>query len=107
MKHEYGSVEYEGDDFYLYHNTDVLMNRFTEWMCAQIMHTGPYDDEPGDIIRAFFYVFNIFFHQYFSCPFDLPVPYVPLILHNLARERYDHPLFDERCNEGFKTSVSL
>jgi cell filamentation protein len=28
MRHEYGGVEYEGGDFYLYHDTDVLMNRF-------------------------------------------------------------------------------
>ena len=28
MRHEYGGVEYEGDDFYLYHDTGVLMNRF-------------------------------------------------------------------------------
>jgi cell filamentation protein len=28
MKYEYGSIEYEGDDFYCYPNTTVLMNRF-------------------------------------------------------------------------------
>lgn len=28
MKYEYGSVEYEGDDFYCYPDTKVLMNRF-------------------------------------------------------------------------------
>ena len=28
MRHEYVGVEYEGGDFYLYHDTDVLMNRF-------------------------------------------------------------------------------
>jgi len=28
MKYEYGDVDYEGDDFYLYHDTNVLMNCF-------------------------------------------------------------------------------
>ena len=28
MKYEYGGVEYEGDDFYCYPNTNVLMNQF-------------------------------------------------------------------------------
>jgi len=28
MKYEYGGVDYEGDDFYQYHDTNVLMNRF-------------------------------------------------------------------------------
>ena len=28
MKYEYGGVEYEGDDFYCYPDTNVLMNRF-------------------------------------------------------------------------------
>ncbi len=28
MKYEYGNVEYEGDDFYCYPGTKVLMNRF-------------------------------------------------------------------------------
>lgn len=27
MKYEYGGVEYEGDDFYCYPETKVLMNR--------------------------------------------------------------------------------
>jgi len=28
MKYEYGGVDYEGDDFYMYPSTNVLMNRF-------------------------------------------------------------------------------
>jgi hypothetical protein len=28
MKYDYGNVEYEGDDFYCYPDTKVLMNRF-------------------------------------------------------------------------------
>jgi len=28
MKYDYGGIDYEGDDFYSYHGTNVLMNRF-------------------------------------------------------------------------------
>ena len=28
MKYDYGGVEYEGDDFYCYHGSNVLLNKF-------------------------------------------------------------------------------